>query len=578
MKDKVLALISEVCREIFNGDVVLELDRPDEQFGDFSTNIAMKLAKEVGGSPRDIAQRIAEKLQTSELFAEVGVAGPGFINMTMADQVLVDSLLEAPARSLSGIKVLAEYSCPNYFKELHAGHLYQTIVGDVLSRILENAGADIVRANFGGDVGLHVAKAIYGMNKTVNGMFDTVNYQSTLEFMRTLSIEKQPAFLAESYVLGSSDYESDADGAKRHIEALNKDLYQTVFSENAGQHHDADSQAQREIHKLGKAWSRDYFDSLYEQLDLAKNRDGAFFEYIAESETSERGKTEVSIHTEGFPDLDGHVFVRSDEATVFKGEDYGLHTRVFLTKQGLPTYEAKDLGLIFIEQEKYGFDRRILITGNDQAEYMKVVWQAADLIRPGLKDTMTHLTNGSIRFGDGKKMSSRLGNVTRAVDVLDTVRRLTGGSEDAALGAVKYEFLKHRLGGDIAFDPEESVALEGNSGPYLQYAHARAKSILRKSDSRDPKTEITELGDGERSLVRKLSEYNEAIERATDELAPHHICTYLYELAQTFNRFYENNKVIDDERENVRLSLVGMYADKLREGLGLLGIHSPEQM
>jgi len=144
------------------------------------------------------------------------------------------------------------------------------------------------------------------------------------------------------------------------------------------------------------------------------------------------------------------------------------------------------------------------------------------------------------------------------------------------LGAVKYAFLKQRIGGDIVYDPSESVSLEGNSGPYLQYAHARASSILRKSGETPGKVEDIEAG--ERELVRKLGEFNEVVAQATEELMPHHVCTYLYELAQEFNRFYEKNKVIGDPRQTQRLAIVSQYTDVLKRGLGLLGISAPEQM
>lgn len=148
--------------------------------------------------------------------------------------------------------------------------------------------------------------------------------------------------------------------------------------------------------------------------------------------------------------------------------------------------------------------------------------------------------------------------------------------EQIYLGAVKYEFLKHRLGGDIAFDPEGSVSLQGNSGPYLQYALVRAKSILAKS-TLSP-SDVTDLEQGERHLVRKLAEYQLVLNQSTIDYAVHPICSYLYELAQEFNKFYENNLVVGDPRETTRLSLVQAYADTLADGLSILGIQAPDKM
>ena len=151
-----------------------------------------------------------------------------------------------------------------------------------------------------------------------------------------------------------------------------------------------------------------------------------------------------------------------------------------------------------------------------------------------------------------------------------------GVRSETVLAAIKYGFLKSRIGGDIVYDPEESVATEGNSGPYLQYAHARAKSISAKSNV-EPKIP-TSLESGERQLVSKLTEFSSVVGDAISNLSPHLICTYLYELAQTFNRFYENNRVIDDQREAERLYLLGKYTDTLKRGLDLLGITAPDQM
>lgn len=180
-------------------------------------------------------------------------------------------------------------------------------------------------------------------------------------------------------------------------------------------------------------------------------------------------------------------------------------------------------------------------------------------------------------------MSSRLGNIVPAEEVLEVTalanQKARGDSnEQIVLGAVKYAFCKQRLGGDIIYDPAESVALEGNSGPYLQYAYARAKSILTKADFANANLELTGLEAGERALVRKLGEATEVIDRAVIELKPHYICTYLYELAQEFNRFYEHNRVIGDHREQLRLALISYYAETLKNGLGLLGIAAPAKM
>jgi arginyl-tRNA synthetase len=231
----------------------------------------------------------------------------------------------------------------------------------------------------------------------------------------------------------------------------------------------------------------------------------------------------------------------------------------------------------------YNFDKSVVITGNEQAQYMAVVLKAVEQFAPELTRATTHLTHGLVKLAGGVKMSSRKGNILRAVDVLKVAaaaNKDVHGNEDerVTLGAVKYAFLKQRLGGDIIYDPAESVSLQGNSGPYLQYAYVRAVHILDKSTNQPNIEGDYKFNPSERSLVRKLSEYPDVIEQAVNDALPHHICTYLYELAQVFNRFYENNRVIGDEQEIARLSLVAAYAGILKNGLDLLGIPAPERM
>jgi arginyl-tRNA synthetase len=271
---------------------------------------------------------------------------------------------------------------------------------------------------------------------------------------------------------------------------------------------------------------------------------------------------------------------------IYEGEKVGLHTRVFITSKGLPTYEAKDLGLAELKNRDFPeAARSIIITANEQAEYFKVMLAALAEIDKDLADKTTHMSHGFVSLTTGK-MSSRTGDIYSSSTLLDGVRQETKQqypqsdvTNDVYLAAVKYAFLKHRLGGDIVYDPGESVSLEGNSGPYIQYAHARAMSILSKAgESREGRVEIDEFEPAERSLARKISEYPEAVAKATEELMPHHICTYLYELAQKFNQFYEQNRVVGHERQGIRVRLIEVYADVLKSGLSLLNIVAPNRM
>lgn len=555
---QVVDVISETIKQLFDVEVAVELQRPKPEFGDFATNVAMQLAGRLGQNPRQIAEQIVEQLHANPLFSAVEIAGPGFINLKLTDQMLWQTA-QAPAPAIyQNMSYVLEYSCPNAFKDLHTGHLYQTIYGDILARVLESAGATVHRTSFGGDVGLHVAKCLYGMKIALDGFnpdkLDTVEHDA---FLRA-------QWIGQVYVIGAKAYEEDTT-AQAEIVEINKAIYRL--------HEENDHQSpMAQVYWTTRQWSFDYFSAFYQLIKVDN------MHYYPESSTAPVGLKVVREQ------LALGNLKQSDGAVVFKGdEQQHLHTRVFITSNNLPTYETKDIGVIWLEKQDYNFDHRILITGNDQKEYMRVVYAAADVFNPGIGAMMTHLTNGTVRFADGKKMSSRLGNVTRAIDVLDIVKQRVSSitdqpelQDDIALGAIKYAFAKYRLGGDIAFDVEETVSLQGNSGPYIQYAHARACSILAKAGTTG---EIDQTCDtSERQLLQKLSEFPEVVEKAAREYLVHGICNYLYELAQEFNRFYEHNRVIDDPRQAIRLALVTRYRDTLASGLRILGIIAPEKM
>lgn len=549
-----------VVAEKYHLETEVVFDRPDPKFGDAATNVALQLAGKLGKIPREVAEEIATALRDRPMVKEVTIAGPGFINIRLNDEALLAGLEKKAARSLEGVNYVLEYSCPNAFKELHTGHLYQTIFGDIVARLLETAGATVHRTSFGGDVGLHVAKCLYGMQAALAERSPkSLDEVDSSPFVRA-------RWISQCYVRGAKAYEEN-ETAKEEIIALNQAIY-ALHEEN--EHLSELAQ----LYWTTRQWSFDYFAAFYGLIEVDTMK------YYPESQTAPVGLAIVREQ------LAKGNLKESDGAVVFEGgESKHLHTRVFITSKGLPTYETKDIGVIRLERDDYHFDKRILITGNDQKEYMRVVFAAADTFEPGIGAKMTHITNGTVKFADGSKMSSRLGNVSRAIDVLEIVREKVRELvadpalvDRVALGAIKYAFAKYRIGGDISFDLEETVSLNGNSGPYLQYAHARACSILVKATGGKQTDHVSDLTDDERSLVHKLAEYPDVIERAARELAPHHICTYLFELSQEFNRFYEKNRVIGDEREAIRLGFVESYATTLRTGLELLGITAPERM
>lgn len=545
MKFEIAHAIELACKELFNVDVQVELTRPDEQFGDFATNVALQLAKQVGKNPREIGEALAEKLRGNELLAGVSVAGPGFLNLTLTDNTLLKLATSSPVQGNG--EVVIETNNPNPFKAMHIGHAFNAILADTVANLLEGSGKKTHRVSYHGDVGAHVGRSMYSLLKFVDGNPDK---------LKEIPPDDRNTFMSRMYAEGSKAYKEDAD-AKQQIDKL---AQQSFTRENP---------VYAAVYDICKTWS-------FEQIDAIVARMGnkPIERRYLESEADALGVETTRKHK-------GDVFIESDGALVFPGSKYGSFDNVFVSSTGRGLYAARDLGLMQLKHQDFPkATKSYIVTAEEQRDYFVGVIKAAELSLPELKDLTVNISTGTVKLSTGK-MSSRDGDVLEIGWLFDQIAKAVaeqGSSTDEAIiaGALRYEFLRVRIGGDVIFDIQEAVSIKGNSGPYLQYAHARARSILAKATT---KQEVPlDLEDGERALVRKISEYAEIVERATAELLPHHIANYLYELAQTFNRFYEKNRVIGDSREAVRLQLVTDYASTLKAGLGLLGIHAPDKM
>ena len=540
--------IKTTIKDLYGLDVAPDITpSPENIDADYSSNIALKLAKDLHKAPMEIANEIAHKISAK-------VSAPGFLNFTLPDEYLAAQIKNLSTNfrenissdEYSGKTVICEFSDPNPFKVLHVGHLYTSIVGDSISRLFEYSGAKVIRANFGGDVGLHVAKTLYILEQ-----------KSPADF----TIED----IAKCYVEGTAAYE-DSEDAHARITELNKKIYQ-INSENL---HDT---ALAELYWKGRELSYAYFKDFYAQIGVH------FDKFYPESTVADLGLEKVKT------ELKKGVYEISDGAVIFNGEKFGLHTRVFINKEGVPTYEAKDVGLIFTKWRDYHFDKSVVITGSEQLDYMKVVLKSVEQYASDLVEKTTHLTHGLVKLPGNVKMSSRKGNFLKAVDVLNMVRdelqsEYNSTDNTVALAATKYAFLKYKMGGHIIFDPKESVKMTGNSGPYLLYSAVRAKKILSRNVKNNLKANIRDNGSGifERNLVKKILEYKGTLKEAVAEMAPHKVASYLYELAQEFSRFYEHCPVAGSDREAERTELVKVYLDTMSHGLNILGINIPEEM
>lgn len=546
-------LVARAADELYQEKIMPVFTRPEEQHGDFATNVALQLSSKVDVPPLKIADQITDKLKSYDEALLLSVAGPGFINVTLADSTVFTSAMDATKlqRPLAGKVIVAEYSDANAFKALHAGHLYTSLVGDAVANMLQAGGGEVKRVNFGGDIGMHVGRAMWAILKELGGEFP--------EKLDDIPKPKRAEWVSDHYVEGTQAY-NENEQAKTEIIAINKRVYQL--------HSTLDKTSNfAQIYWTCRRWSYEGFDQLYEQLGMHP-----FDKYYPESAVWELGLKTVKEHI-------GSVYEESDGAVIFRGEKYGFFTQVFISSEGLPTYAGKDVGLIQHKYADYKYDLSYIITDNTQKDHLSVVMKSIEQFAPKLVERTVHHTHGRVKFADGRKMSSREGNVVMARDVINAAEEAANSKNLAiTLGAIRYAFLKNRVGGDIAYDPVESVAQEGNSGPYLQYALVRARSILRKAEDIQTSSAASELDPVERSLARKIGMYQDAFSNALSEYSPHHICTYLYELSQTFNKFYEKSRVIGDTRAGERKALVEAYEKVLSHGLGILGMPKLEKM
>ena len=540
---------------------VVELEHPAElKNGDYSTGIALQYAKQEGMAPRVLAEKIVTSLGEVAGVEKIEVAGAGFINFYLTSSALAEALEEARAEDMWGCNatrkgqtIMVEYTDPNPFKEFHIGHLMSNAIGESVARLFEFSGAKVLRANYQGDIGPHVAKSLFILLE--RGVTDPTIVD-----------------LSSAYPEGSRRYDEEPE-AKAAIDAINKKIYEK-----------SDSRV-NDLYAKGRKLSLEHFEDIYKILGTK------FDYYFFESETWSRGLEVVRAHPE--------VFEESEGAIVFKGEKYGLHTRVFINRLGLPTYEAKDLGLALVKREKAAFDLSFTITAHEQSEYFKVVAMALGLALPEFAGKLLHRSHGMMRlahtataegFAEGK-MSSRTGNVITGESLLHDladaakVRAAESRAENPetlaqqiAVGAIKYQILKQASHKDIIFDRDRALSLEGDSGPYLQYAHARAKQLSDKAREQNVSS-IVDANIEPNDLTRLLQRFPEAVEYAASHNEPHLLTNYLLEFAAAFNRWYANELILDGTpAASHKIAVVDAVRRTLKNGLWLLGIPAPEKM
>lgn len=566
MRDKLANDIAKVCNDLFNTKVEVDLTRPDEQFGDYATNVALKLAKILGKNPQEVARAVADELQGSNQDIEsVSIAGPGFINIRVASEGLAAHLATAISASPQGVfgantsgkgrTVVCEFPSPNMAKPFSVGHIRSALQGWAVAQVMRLNGYTVITDNHVGDAGTPFGKWVVGY----------LRYSSPDKLAQDGINE-----LARIYIAITADIK---DEKLRGEHALADEVQSWLQKLEHG-----DDEAVKYSTMFNKI-SFDHMHEIMERLGISTE-----FEY-GESGFVKRGK-ELAQEL-----LAKGVATQSDGAIIVDLEDQGIDTPIMLQKaNGTALYATTDLATMEFRQKEWAPEKVFIHTGQEQAFYFRQLNALAR--KAGCKDNIYHLWHGLVdqidESGKRGKMSSRKGVVLLS-ELLDQAEKRAGefardGSEAdvnaVALAAVKFaDFMADRKKG-VLFDWESMFNVQGFSGPAVQYAAVRIRSILSKAPQASAAPSATYNWQSEHALLLELSAFPNLIHELSESWELHKLAAYLYNLARTLNRYYEEVPILKSEGETLqsRLWLLEQTNKVFVTGLDVLGIPVPERM
>lgn len=524
----------------------------DPKFGDYQCNDALKIAKKVGLKPRDAAQKVAENIGEA---LSVEVAGPGFLNLTVSSEWLdgeLASLASAPKCGIpqtgKGRRVVIDYSSPNAAKQMHIGHIRSTVIGNAIDRIFRSLGYEVIADNHLGDWGTQFGILIKGYRECL-----------TQEERDNLTV----ANLEKCYVLSAAR-------AKEIDEVWKNACREELVKLQQG---DADNLA---LWRKFIEISIGEFERMYFKLGVKFDTYRGESYYNAMMPGVVARLVEIGLAKE------------SDGALIVDLSDEKLGVAIVRKSDGGYNYTTSDLACVGSRVTEYAPERIIYVTDDRQQLHFKQFFSIAQ--KMGYTDVkLVHVPFGLMSF-QGKAISTREGNLIRLEELLAEAKRRSleivkdrGGDEALAeaigYGAVKYADLSHDPATAIDFDWDKALALEGNSGPYLQYAYARVCSLLEKAGE-VAQCDFAISTPHEKRLALQLLEFSGAVVRAAEAYKPSILAEYLFQTAQLYSSFYQNSPILKSEESvrNARLRLCALFGDVLKTGLGLLGIETPRHI
>ncbi|HYC79674.1 MAG TPA: arginine--tRNA ligase [Candidatus Binatia bacterium] len=546
--DAVKALDIEVSEQDLRK---IQVEYPESSLGDYSSNVALILSKKVGMKPQELAGKIKEKISDTTKFEKIEVAGPGFLNFTLDPIAIIEKMIAITSdEKKEGEKILLEYFQPNIAKPLHIGHMRTAVIGDAIKRMLKYTGANVESDTHMGDWGTQFGFLILGVKQhgSVPAEADLNRIYVELNAKAENDLSVRETAKAEFVKLEQGDAE-------------NRKIWKELVAQSVQKFMDFAEEI--ELLPFENHWPESFYE----------DKMPAVLESLKEKQ----------------------LIKESQGAQIVDLEEKGLGVAIIIKSDGGSTYLLRDLAT-FIFAKNQGYKKHLYVVDSRQSLHYKQLFEILKMMGEMEEGEGVHIDYGFMSF-KGEALSTRKGNMVLADEVLAQAKEKAGKiiaeknpdlkEKEAVVdaigkGAIKYFDLSHNRHSDIEFDWEQALDFEGNSGPYLQYTHARLASIIRKHSPEPFKFSMdVEKTDTEKKLLFTLSIFDEKVQAALENYLPNVFANYLYELATITNRFYHENPVLKEEDENkkqFRLYLVETSQLTLAKGLGLLGIKAPDEM
>jgi arginyl-tRNA synthetase len=586
IKEKAIEALSALFQTTFTEkDFQVNTTKPEFK-GDY-TIVLFSLVKPLKLSPDVLGNQLGQKLieANPELFTSFNII-KGFLNLEINSSVLLGLLNKHHQdscygkASMNGKKVMVEYSSPNTNKPLHLGHLRNNFLGWSISEILKANGYDVIKSCIVNDRGIHICKSMIAWQRYANG--------ATPASTKT----KGDHFVGEYYVKFNDVYKKEVeelvasgmDKAQAEKEApIMKETQQMLLDWEKGEA------------SVMKLW-REMNGWVYEGFDVTYKRIGSdFAKTYYESDTYLLGKDTIELG------LEKNIFYKKEDGSVWIDlTNEGLDEKLVLRKDGTSVYITQDIGLAQRKYEEYGMDQSIYVVGDEQNYHLKVLQLICQKLGLPYANGIHHLSDGMVELPTGK-MKSREGTVVDADDLVDEMIAIASSHTQSlgkvkdfneeelkslydtiGIGALKFFLLRVDPKKKMIFNPEESIDFHGYTGPFIQYTHARIKSVLRKSETDSNQYNYTqELLPAEKELLLLAEQYEQILKQAAESLDPSTIAIYLFQLAQSFNSFYAALSIMNaesEEKKQLRLKIAAWVATIISSGMTLLGIQVPEKM